>query len=472
MRTSEPRVAIVGGGLAGLAAATALSSVGVKARLFERRRQLGGRAGSYWDATADQWVDHCQHVSMGCCANYADFCRRMGTDHSFRRHATVHFIGLDGRTSALRASRLPAPLHLAPALWGMKFLTPRERLMIAAALRRLALPGSAPPPNITIGQWLAANGQSEDVIRRFWGVVLVSALSETIEHIAFAAARKVFVDGFMADPHGHVLEIPTVPLQELYEQVASRLTDQGVEIQTEAHVRRVCCGAARSTGIEVDGGETIESDAVIVAVPWRRLSDLLSDEQLTAIPNGAALRHLPSAPISSMHLWFDRPAIPVEHAVLIDRLSQWVFRRPTGAPEQPHAEESKHAQEHCQVVISASRDLASRDRAEILEQVMRDLQATWPESRNARLLHWRLITQQDAVLSPRPKVAELRPPQTTAISNLFLAGDWTRTGWPSTMEGAVRSGYLAAERLLESLDIPASFVKPEPRTWLTRRMLN
>jgi squalene-associated FAD-dependent desaturase len=466
MRASQPQVTIVGGGLAGLAAAAALSSAGVKTRLFERRRQLGGRAGSFWDATAGQWVDHCQHVSMGCCVNHADFCRRMGTDHWFRRHPAVRFIGPDGRTSTLRASRLPAPLHLAPALWGMKFLTPRERLMVMSALKRLTLSESDPPPNITIGQWLADHGQSETVIRRFWGVVLVSALSETIEHIAFAAARKVFVDGFMAEPNGHVLEIPTVPLQRLYERISRRLSEQGVEIQTEAHVRRVHCETARSTGIELDGGQTIESDAVIAAVPWRRLADLLSAEQLAAIPGGAMLRDLPSAPISSMHLWFDRPAIPVEHAVLIDRLSQWVFRRPTAAGEPAHA------REHCQVVISASRDLAERDREEILEEVLRDIRGTWPESSDAQLLHWRLITQQDAVLSPRPEVAGLRPPQATAISKLFLAGDWTRTGWPSTMEGAVRSGYLAAERVLDSLGRPASFIQPEPRTWLTRRMLS
>jgi squalene-associated FAD-dependent desaturase len=466
MRASQPQVTIVGGGLAGLAAAAALSSAGVKARLFERRRQLGGRAGSFWDTTAEQWVDHCQHVSMGCCVNYADFCRRTGTDHRFRRHPTVRFIGPDGRTSTLRASHLPAPLHLAPALWSMKFLTPRERLMVMSALKRLALSESGPPPDTTIGQWLAAHGQSENVIRRFWGVVLVSALSETIEHSSFAAARKVFVDGFMAEPSGHVLEIPTVPLQELYDQIAHRLSEQGVAIQTEAHVRRVYCDTPHSTGIELDGGQTIDCDAVIVAVPWRRLADLLSIEQLAAVPNGAALRDLPSAPISSMHLWFDRPAIPVEHAVLIDRLSQWVFRRP------PPASGPTLAREHCQVVISASRNLAARSREEVLEEVLRDIRGTWPESRGAQLLQWRLITQQDAVLSPRPEVAELRPTQATAISNLFLAGDWTRTGWPSTMEGAVRSGYLAAERVLDSLGSPASFVQPEPRTWLTRRMLS
>lgn len=468
-RSGQSRVVIVGGGLAGLAAAVALSEQGGELQVLETRRQLGGRAGSFWDAASGEWIDHCQHVNLGCCVNYADFCRRTGLGPLLHRDATLHFFAPDGRRYDLSASRwLPAPWHLAPALLRLGFLSLRERLAVARAMRRLAWPPRADrPPDQAIADWLRQQGQSGRAIERFWTPVLVSALSESLDNIALEAARKVFVDGFLATSDGYVLETPRVPLQKLFERSAIWLESRGVRIRQGARVREVVVEQGVVRGVRVGSEPLLEADAVIAAVPWRQLPEMLGRETLQAIPHGDALRGLPSAPISSVHLWFDRLPIPLPHAVLVSRLSQWVFCRPSESADGPAA--SLH---HCQVVISASRSIEERPRDETLAQVLTELQDTWPALADARLVKWRIVTATEAVLSPRPGVSRLRPPPTCGVSNLFLAGDWTQTGWPSTMEGAVRSGYRAAEALLAARGIERQFVLPEPRTWLTRRLLD
>ena len=326
-------MAIVGGGLAGLAAAVALSDYGCEIQVLETRRQLGGRAGSFWDASGGEWIDHCQHISLGCCTNYADFCRRTGLESLFHRYATLHFFAPDGRRYDLKAARgLPAPLHLAPGLMRLGFLSLHERLSVARALGHLAWqPDSNRQSGETIADWLNRQGQSERAIEQFWALVLVSALSESLEHISLEAARKVFVDGFLAAPDGHFLEVPSVPLQELFARAGQWLESRGVTVRLGARVREVPVEGSRVLGLRVGTDPLLETDAVILAVPWRHLDELLAPEIVQAIPHGESFASLPSAPITSVHLWFDRPPIPLPHAVLVGRLSQWVFCRPPGS---------------------------------------------------------------------------------------------------------------------------------------------
>ena len=193
-------VAIVGGGLAGLAAAVALAERGIRIELFEARKKLGGRAGSYVDRTTGERIDHCQHVAMGCCTNYLDFCRRTGTLELFARHDRLHFFGPDGRRSDLSAARwLPPPLHLAGSLVGLKYLSLADKLAIGQAMLRLMRLKAADPANEkTVLAWLRDQRQSQPAIERFWQVVLVSALGESLDRSSLPAARKVFRDGFLA----------------------------------------------------------------------------------------------------------------------------------------------------------------------------------------------------------------------------------------------------------------------------------
>lgn len=458
----RPSVAIVGGGLAGLAAAVALSSTDCQVRLFEARRRPGGRATSFREPASGELVDFCQHVSMRCCTNLADLLGRTGLADAFRPAEVLHFIGPDGRQYDLQASRwLPAPLHLAPALGGMQFLTWADRLRIARAMWALMRTrfddGPAGP---TAAEWLRSQGQSARAIDWFWGVVLVSALGESLERASMAAARKVFVDGFLGSREAYIVEVPQLPLGELYgERLPQWLETHGVEVTAGAPVRAVGRGADSGRLCVTTAGGSAEFDRVIVAVPWRQLSGLLAPELQFDKPWLAALDAWQASPITGVHLWFDRPITKLPHAVLVGRLGQWLFNR--SGQNHESATSGDPAEFYYQVVISASRDLAGRDRDAIVAELCAELQAIWPEAAAARLLRSRLVTEQNAVFSVRPGSEAGRPAQQTPIPDLFLAGDWTRTGWPATMEGAVRSGYLAAEAVTQSIGAARNFLTPE-----------
>jgi squalene-associated FAD-dependent desaturase len=406
--------------------------------LYEARRRLGGRAGSYLDRESGELVDHCQHVAMGCCTNYLDFCRRTGIAELLRRHRTLHFFGPDGRRSDFRASRwLPAPLHLAPALVGLKYLSLSEKLAISRAIVRLIrMPPTDTPGSPTVLEWLRQQYHPLRAIERFWQVVLVSSLGESLDRASLAAARKVLLDGFAAHREAADVFVPQVSLGELYDRVADWLRGQGVAVHLETPVRQV-----GEQCIELADGSRRAYQCIIVAAAWRRAAGLFAPDVRRRMPGVEAASEFASAPITGVHLWFDRPINDLPHAVLVGRLSQWVFARTSS----PH---------YYQVISSASHDLAGRERQSVVDEVLADLKTVFAAASDAKLLRWQLITEHDAVFSVRPGLSQQRPPQVTPVPGLFLAGDWTATGWPATMEGAVRSGYLAAEGVLAHLGRP------------------
>lgn len=457
--SSAASVGIVGGGLAGLAAAVALAERGLQVEVFESRRQLGGRATSFKLPHSGETIDHCQHVAMGCCTNFADFCQRTDIAGSFINYDRLHFFSPAGKRHDFYGSKwLPAPLHLAPAFMRLGYLTFRDRIGVARAVRKLAC--STPSDNEpTIGAWLTSNRQSEQAIKRFWEVVLVSALAESLEHASLAAARKVFVDGFLRSRSSFHIQVPAVPLQELYDRVQAKLDAFGANVHVGATVTRIeTCDESGAVALHVDG-EPCEYDFVVAALPWRRLAGVLPP-QLQSLTD--AVKQIHSSPITSLHLWFDCAITDLPHAILVDRVSQWIFARTSqdeGGPGDEH---------YYQIVMSASRELATRDREDVLHDVMEELRAVFPAANTATLVRWQMVTEQHAVFSVRRGLDEVRPTQRTGNRKVLLAGDWTQTGWPATMEGAVRSGYLAAEAVLEACGKPSPVVVSDlPVSWLS-----
>jgi squalene-associated FAD-dependent desaturase len=475
---------IVGGGLAGLAAAVALAERGVGVTVLESRPRLGGRASSFLDKTTGTQIDNCQHVNLGCCTNFQHFCRTLGLTDLFRTERELYFIGRDRLVNRLAAGALPAPLHLATAFARTSYLATRDLLAISRGVRALASARGGNADATDFANWLQQHRQTPAAIERFWTPVLVSTLSETLDRIDVASARKVFVDGFLANRDGWLVQIPTVPLDALYgTRLTKWLADRGADVRLQAGVDRLTVQAGRATATILRSGETVEADQVIVAVPHWLALDLLPPE-CRQHPDLARLKELETAPISSVHLWFDRPILfpprakgsiardaqdlPPElpHAVLIDRLSQWIFNRDLlhdrGSKASPNPDARRREPGHSyQVIISASRNIAASTQQEVIDHVLADLADVFPQTREAVLLHARLVTEHRAVFSVRPGAEDCRPPQQSVIPNVQLAGDWTRTGWPSTMEGAVRSGYLAAENVLRHLGRPAAIVQPD-----------
>ncbi len=379
---------------------------------------------------------------MGCCTNFDHFCRTVGIDHFLHIQPELWFIGPQGERSRFAATALPAPLHLFPALCRLKYFSLREKWSLLRGLSAL-LKFKAEQDDSTIADWLQSHGQSTELIENFWRVVLVSALSESLDRISAGAAHKVFADGFAANRAGWQVKIPTIPLDRLYgEEMTAWLIRNGVDVRLQTGITAVEFSQEHATGVQLRDGTSLAADSVILAVPQDRVMSLLpeSEQNRLGLPQ---IDELETAPISSVHLWFDRPVIDLSHAVLVGRLSQWVFAR--GETPPPDGGEAWH---YYQVVISASQELLGRPQAEVITQVVEELAAIWPKVEQAELMHGRLVTEHKAVLSMRPGVENLRPVQQSAIPNLQLAGDWTATGWPSTMEGAVRSGYLAAQNIL------------------------
>ncbi len=446
----DNRVLVLGGGLAGLAAAAALAPRGYRVTVLESRNRLGGRAGSFTDAATGQLVDACQHVSMGCCTNLAHFCRTVGIDHLLAPQPTLYFMTPDRRVSRFAADRLPAPLHLARAFATAHYLTLGEKLRIAWGLACLMRePADADPP---FQDWLLAHRQTRRTIDRFWGVVLVSALNESVDRIGLRYARKVFRDGFLSHTRGFEVQVPTVPLARLYGgELSDRCERHGIDIRMNEAAAAFEVAGGRVQGVRLRSGGTLTADVYVSAVPFDRLLALLPEEVREGQPHFAKLKNLEVSPITSVHLWFDRPVMDLPHVVLIDCFGQWVFNRGEVRP----------GEHYLQVVVSAARPLRGLGGDEVQRRIIEEVRRLFPRAVDATLLRGRVITEHAATFSAVPGVDRWRPPPESPIENLFVAGDWTATGWPATMEGAVRSGYRAAEAVLRRAGVPAALVQPD-----------
>jgi squalene-associated FAD-dependent desaturase len=459
---SSQSVLVMGGGLAGLACAAALAESGIKVRLFEKRPHLGGRATSYTLPDGSE-VDNCQHVTLGCCTNLADFYRRAGADGKIRFYDRLYFADRQGRRSTMAASVLPPPLHMAPSFLSFGALGLRDKAGIAKALVTIACAGGNPPgiDGVTMLDWLHRMRQTPDAIERFWRVVLVSALDEELSRMDAHYGIDVFWKAFLGSRGGYRVGIPSVPLAELYEGCRDAIVRKGGEVRLRCGVGEIHVRENRFSGAALEDGTEISADACVAAVPHDVLLELLPQAMSEEGGMLAGLRHIRMSPITGVHLWFDRMVMKEPFLALLDHTTQWIFNKSVLYADTEETGDGPATGQYLQLVISASYDLVPRSRQDIIDLCRRELEEVLPTAREAKLQKATVIKEVHATFSPEPGVDRWRPSQKIGVEGVFLAGDWTRTGWPATMEGAVRSGYLAAEATLASFGEPRKFVQAE-----------
>jgi zeta-carotene desaturase len=423
--------------LAGLAAACALGSTGFHVTLLERRPYLGGRASSYQHPGTGEVVDNCQHVLFGCCTNLVEFYRRIGVDSKIHWFDQMTFIEPGGRTTVMNESGLPAPLHTAPAFLRFPFLEIIDKVAIARALAALI-----PIPLRDNGQsfltWLQNHGQTEKSIERFWKPILVSALNEDIDRVSISSAAQVVRES-LRSPYARHMGVPQIPLTDLYDAARAYIESHGGEVRFRtsaesfrAELSHVQLGVA---------GKEESFDYVVLAVPFDGLASILPNTS-AAQPLRDSLSRFETSPITGIHLWFDREISDLDHAVLLDRTIQWMFHK----SKLQKRENNGHGS-YVELVVSSSKELVEKPKQEIVDLAVGELREFFPAAREANLVKSTVIKEIHATYSPKPGIDLNRPRAETIWPRVFLAGDWTATGWPATMEGAVRSGYQAAQSI-------------------------
>ena len=454
---------VIGGGLAGLSAGVALAEAGWRVRLFEQRPFLGGRATSYVLPDGEH-VDNCQHVTLGCCTNLEDFYRRVGSAGKIKFFDRLVFQDPQGRIGEMQAGILPAPFHMTGSFAGFAPLTLADKRSIAMAMLDI-LRGKGrtadldEPGGISMLEWLKRRKQTPGAIERFWRVVLVSALDEELEQTDARFGLDVFWKGFLSNRTGYRMGVPSVPLAELYDGCKMEIEKRGGEVNLRMPVRAIHIADGAVAGVEFDGGRLETADAYVFALPHPAMGELASDEMKRLEPRLADLEKIGVAPITGVHFWFDREVMTEPFVTLLETTTQWIFNKTALYGTANGTGEEKG--QYLQLVISASYDLLQKPRQEIIDLCLKEVQHALPAARDAKLLKATVIKEAAATFSPQPGVDRWRPTQDTQIRGMFLAGDWTATGWPATMEGAVRSGYLAAEAVLRKAGTPRKFLQAD-----------
>jgi hydroxysqualene dehydroxylase len=426
-----PHVVVCGGGLAGVAAACEAALRGARVTLVERRPFLGGKAFSFIDPDTGVEVDNGQHVFLGCCTAYIALLRLLGTHDHTRLQPALDVTVRDGegRAGALRAGRLPAPGHLGPSFAAYPHLTGREKagalraLLALAALREQA---RRDLDAVAFADWLAGHGQGPRAIARFWDLIVLPTCNDRSDRVSAALAAFVFREGFLRTRTGSAIGWSTVGLTRLVDPAARRFL--------EARGGRVVCGRAvfeaGPDGVVLSDGERLEAERVVLALPPSRVREV-SPDALPADPG------LGASPILNVHVWYDRPVMDEPFVAVLDSPAQWVFNRTAmagpGGPGQ-----------HLAVSVSGARREVTEPKPALVQRFTSELAALLPRAAAARVERAIVVKEPEATFAAAPGQAARRPGPATALAGVLLAGAWTDTDWPATMEGAVRSGVRAA----------------------------
>ncbi len=440
----------MGGGVAGLSAALALGIAGHPVTVYESRAFPGGRATSYplqphGDEASDPVIiDNCQHILLRCCQNLIDFYRRLGVEEKIKFYDEFYWIEPGGRTSVMKRGSLPAPAHFTGSFLRLSFLQFADKLALVRGLWAVRAEYGIRKDldSLTMLQWLHEKKQTPAAIQRFWRQVLVSAVNEELDVMAASHGLQVLYLAFLAGDDCYEMGVPSVPLVDLYSpELWTGHPNVRIEFRSTLQRLNIVGNRVKSGTLRESEGN-IAADCYLLAVPFERVMALAPELNLDV----SDFTHVP---ITGVHLWFDRSITDLPHATFLDRTIHWLYNKDSG--------------KYVQVVVSASRSLLKMPKQEVIALTLKELAEFMPAVQGAKLLRAHVVKETRATFSAKTGLEAKRPLSKTHIRNLFLAGDWTRSGWPSTMEGAARSGYMAAEAILESLGKPQRFLHIDPR---------
>jgi zeta-carotene desaturase len=434
-------VAVIGGGVAGLAAATALAERGKRVFVVEARGELGGRATAFRDRETGELVDNGQHVLFGCYHDTFRFLRRIGAEDRVRVQPSLEVPYLDpgGRRSVLRCPRWPAPLHLLGGVFAWDALPLGEKLgalRIAPGLRGTA--SRVKETQATVADFLTWRGQRGRIREWLWEPLAIAALNESPADAAAGPFVEVLARMFAGARTNSSIALPAVPLHEMYAIPARRYCEaRGGDVRVNA-LARVRIEDGRVAGIEMRG-EPVAVSTVVAAVPWFALGALLTGDTGSMAPILANAAAMTAKPIVTVNLWYDRPVMDDEFVGLPERQMQWVFdkRRVFGETAS-----------HLSLVASGADALAGQDTAALVAMAAREVAAAIPGARGARLVRGTVVREKRATFSVAPGQPR-RPGVITPVAGLFLAGDWIDTGLPATIESAALAGHLAAAAIAQ-----------------------
>ena len=443
-------VVILGGGIAGITAALELLDSGRTVTLVEARNFLGGRAFSFTDSITGLTLDNGQHVIVGRCTEFISFLDRLGIRDRWFIQDRLHIpvFSRDGKMGELAASRLPAPLHLLPSFLAYPHLSPSDKLRALWGMARARFTDrtEARLEDISFHQWLRENGQSERAINSLWNLVVEPTLNDNVRKVSAAMGLMIVQEGMLSGANsGNLGYARDGLLPGIGKPAGKLLEERGATLLLGDSVRRVVASPGakeeghwgRVDAVELASGRRIVGGEFISALPFSALLRLLPPE-VSGREFFAGIGRLEWSPILNLHVLYDRPVMSLPFCAFVDSPLQWVFNR-SGIAGSPSG-----GSQLVTISVSAAWDYVELSREELVPMFLAEMARAFPDAEADRALNVTVVKQREATFRCLPGAARLRPGPVTPFSNLFLAGEWTNTGWPSTMEGAVRSGQLAA----------------------------
>jgi squalene-associated FAD-dependent desaturase len=446
MQNDEYDCIIIGAGIAGIAAAVELSKAGKSVLILEAKNYIGGRARSFSDTATNEIIDNGQHVLMGCYTSLLSVLEELGAEKLLVRQnaLTVNFIDSDGRRDVLKTSRLPGNLGVALGILNLKNISWQSKIHALIFSLRLQI-GAIKAENLTAQDFLEKYHQSSEIIERFWQPIILATLNSTPRQAAASLLVEVLKRAFFAGRTASQILIPAVGLSELFAPFSQWLEQHNGKIAVSTSVQSLEIENGNITGVITSKGEKFTAKTIIAAIPPKQLLRIFPTF-VQSHPTFAVLHEYQFSPIVSVYLWYDRAWCDVDFAAMLGTTTQWVFNRRKIAPTDK--KQQLQFPGHLSLTVSAGDELVDTQPEQVALLCVEELKRAFPKAIHSQLLAWKVIKEKSATFLATPTIESRRIPTETHFPNLFLAGDWTATKLPATLEGAAQSGITAAQCVL------------------------